>query len=77
MSRRDAAEGRTMEMMVYNLVKADSDYLEIFYRDGESVELTRKLEAMIAEARHLGAEQYKRKLIAAGKFIDSKKKSRS
>jgi len=58
----------TIEMTVYNFVLAGAEYLEVWNEDGENAETCRKIDSLIEEARKLGAEKFKAKLMQEGKF---------
>jgi len=58
----------TIEMAALNFVHADARYWELWEGDGRDPEICRKVTAAIAEARKLGYEKYKQKLIAAGLY---------
>jgi len=58
----------TIEMSALNFVHADAKYWELWEGDGRDIEICRKVTAAIEEARKLGYEKYKQKLIAAGLY---------
>jgi len=55
-------------MSALNLVRADAKYWELWQGDGRDIETCRKATAAIDEARKLGYEKYKQKLIAGGLY---------
>ncbi len=58
----------TPEMTIYNFVLGGADYLEVWDEDGQNVNTTQKLLDLITEARQLGPEKFKEKLVREGKF---------
>jgi hypothetical protein len=58
----------TIEMSALNFVHADAHYWELWHGDGRDTETCKKVAAAIEEARKLGYEKYKQKLIAAGLY---------
>lgn len=63
----NGAQG-SMEMTVYNFLVADSEYLEILLDDGTNIETTEKFYETLNQAKELGVDKYKEKLIQDGKF---------
>ena len=58
----------SIEMAALNFVRADAKYWELWQGDGRDTETCRKVTAAIEEARKLGYEKYKQKLIATGLY---------
>lgn len=58
----------SIEMATLNFVRADARYWELWEGDGRDAGTCRKITAAIEEARKLGYEKYKQKLIAAGLY---------
>lgn len=58
----------TIEMSALNYERAGARYWELQDTDGRNIETCRKITAAIDEARKLGYERYKQKLIATGLY---------
>ncbi|MFB3828290.1 MAG: beta-galactosidase [Bryobacteraceae bacterium] len=57
-----------IEMAVLNFVRAGAEYWELWQADGDDAATCAKISAAIAEARKLGYEAYKQKLIRTGLY---------
>ena len=57
-----------MEMTVYNYIQAEAEYLELWWNDGGNTALCERLQTELTEAKQLGVNGYKEKLIGEGKF---------
>lgn len=58
----------SIEMAVLNIVHARGEYWELWHDDGLNAEISAAVENAWREARQLGYDQYKEKLIAEGKY---------
>ena len=58
----------SIEMSTLNFVRADAEYWELWEADGMSSETCRKVQAAVDEARGLGYDAYKKKLIETGRY---------
>jgi hypothetical protein len=58
----------SIEMAALNMVHADGEYWELWHRDGISVETSTAIARAWKEARRLGYDAYKKKLISEGKY---------
>jgi hypothetical protein len=58
----------SIEMSTLNFVRADSLYWELWQGDGKDAQLSARVWAAVEEARKLGYERYKQKLVAAGLY---------
>ncbi len=58
----------SIEMAVLNFVRADAEYWELWKADGADAATCAKISAALDEARKLGYEAYKRKLIRTGQY---------
>ncbi|MGH8095346.1 MAG: hypothetical protein ACREIF_18080 [Chthoniobacterales bacterium] len=66
----DRPDGRmgSAEMAALNIVHAGGEYWELWHGDGFNVETSSTVARVWREARQLGYEAYKKKLIAEGKY---------
>lgn len=58
----------SMEMACLNIVHANGEFWELWHDDGFSVETSKAVLKMWQEAKELGYEGYKKKLISEGKY---------
>ena len=58
----------SIEMAVLNMVHAQGEYWELWHGDGMSVEASTAVARAWEEARRVGYDAYKKKLIAEGKY---------
>jgi hypothetical protein len=58
----------SIEMAALNLVHADGEYWELWHGDGFSVETSAAVSKAWSDAKNLGYEGYKKKLISDGKY---------
>jgi hypothetical protein len=58
----------SIEMAVLNVVHANGEYWELWYGDGLSVETSAAIASAWQEAKKLGYDAYKEKLIAEGRY---------
>jgi hypothetical protein len=58
----------SMEMAALNLVHAGGEYWKLWHGDGFSVEISGALSRIWEEAKNLGYDACKRKLISEGKY---------
>ena len=58
----------SIEMAVLNFVRADAEYWELWQADGSDPATCAKINAALEEARKLGYEAYKQKLIRTGLY---------
>jgi hypothetical protein len=58
----------SIEMSALNVVRADAKYWELWQGDGRDTETCRRITVAVEEARKLGYEKYKQKLIATGLY---------
>ena len=58
----------SMEMACLNIVHAAGEYWELWHGDGFSLETSSAVLKMWQEARKLGYDAYKKKLISEGKY---------
>jgi len=58
----------SMEMAALNVVHADGEYWELWHGDGFSIETSGAVLRIWEEAKGLGYEAYKKKLISEGKY---------
>lgn len=58
----------SIEMAVLNFVRADAEYWELWKADGADAATCAKISAALEEARKLGYEAYKQKLIRTGLY---------
>ncbi|OPZ06334.1 MAG: hypothetical protein BWZ10_02968 [candidate division BRC1 bacterium ADurb.BinA364] len=58
----------SIEMAALNFVRMDSEYWELWEADGLDAETCRRVQAAVDEARSLGYEAYKRRLIETGRY---------
>jgi Beta-galactosidase len=58
----------SIEMAVLNVVHANGEYWELWYGDGVSVETSAAIASAWQEAKKLGYDAYKEKLIAEGRY---------
>ena len=58
----------TIEMAALNIVHADGEYWELWHGDGFSAETSAAALKAWNEAKRLGYEDYKKKLISDGKY---------
>lgn len=58
----------SIEMAVLNFVRADAEYWELWTGDGNDAATCAKIDAALREARKLGYEAYKQKLIREGGY---------
>jgi hypothetical protein len=58
----------SVEMSALNYVRADSLYWELWQGDGKDEELCARVSAAVDEARKLGYQRYKQKLVATGLY---------
>ncbi|HEU0208549.1 MAG TPA: hypothetical protein VFQ78_06185 [Candidatus Udaeobacter sp.] len=58
----------SIEMAVLNMVHAEGEYWELWHRDGMSVETSTAVATAWDEARQIGYDAYKKKLISEGKY---------
>ena len=56
------------EMAALNIVHANGEYWELWHGDGFSVETTGAVSRIWQEAKSLGYDAYKKKLISEGKY---------
>ena len=57
-----------IEMAALNMVHAQGEYWELWRRDGRSAETSAAIARAWEEARRLGYDAYKKKLISEGKY---------
>ena len=67
LNRPDGRMG-SAEMAALNIVHADGEYWELWHGDGFNPETSSTVAKIWREARQLGYEAYKKKLIAEGKY---------
>jgi hypothetical protein len=58
----------SIEMAALNMVHAQGEYWELWRRDGRSAETSAAIARAWEEARRLGYDAYKKKLISGGKY---------
>jgi hypothetical protein len=58
----------SIEMAVLNVIHAEGEYWELWHRDGLSVETSTAVARAWEEARQIGYDAYKKKLISEGKY---------
>ncbi|MCX7014150.1 MAG: hypothetical protein NTW86_16640 [Candidatus Sumerlaeota bacterium] len=58
----------SVEMSVLNFIHMDAEYWELWTRDGNNLDFCKQLTDTLAEARAMGYEAYKQKLIDAGQY---------
>ena len=58
----------SIEMAALNVVHAGGEYWELWHGDGFSVETSSAVSRIREEAKSLGYEAYKKKLISEGKY---------
>ena len=58
----------SIQMAVLNVVHAEGEYWELWHGDGLSVEISAAVDKAWQEAKQLGYEAYKKKLIAEGSY---------
>lgn len=58
----------SIEMAALNVVHADGEYWELWHGDGMSLEISAAVNNAWEEAKRLGYEGYKKKLISEGKY---------
>ena len=58
----------SIEMAVLNVVHAKGDYWELWRGDGVNTQITAAIASAWEEARKLGYDGYKKKLIAEGRY---------
>jgi hypothetical protein len=58
----------SIEMAVLNVVHAKDEYWELWHGDGLSVETSAAVDKAWREAKQLGYDAYKKKLIAEGRY---------
>lgn len=67
LSRQNARMG-SVEMAALNVVHADGEYWELWHGDGMNPTTTTAVQKAWQEAKKLGYEGYKQKLVAAGQY---------
>lgn len=67
LNRPDGRMG-SPEMAALNLIHSEAEYWELWHGDGFSVTISSQAASAWQEARQLGYEAYKKKLIAEGKY---------
>jgi hypothetical protein len=65
---RDSKRMGSIEMAVLNIVHAQGEYWELWHGDGMSVETSTAVARAWEEARRLGYDAYKKKLMSEGKY---------
>jgi hypothetical protein len=61
----------SIEMAVLNVIHAEGQYWELWYRDGMSVETSAAVAKVWEEARRIGYDAYEKKLMSEGKYRES------
>jgi hypothetical protein len=62
----------SIEMAVLNVVHAKGEYWELWHGDGKSTEISAAVLSAWEEAKKLGYEEYKKKLIAEGSYQEDR-----
>jgi len=65
---RDSARMGSVEMAALNVVHAKGEYWELWHGDGVSMETSTAVSAAWDEAKRLGYDAYKEKLVSGGKY---------
>ena len=64
----DSARMGSIEMAALNVVHAQGEYWELWHRDGMGVETSTAIARAWEEARRIGYDAYKKKLMSEGKY---------
>jgi len=70
--KEDPERQGSMEMTTYNLVRTDTEYWELWQGDGRSIKTCTDLLRIWDEAKRLGSDRYREKLIRENNFSFTK-----
>jgi len=65
---KDPRRQGTIELAVYNFVRADGEFWELWHGDGMSEKVCAQLLQELDRARRMGHEHYKEELVRSGKY---------